>query len=139
MSSPNDAISDVIGMLHSPGSDCDFGVDESHLSAMIDLARGRYPNRAVRAVKSWMWWDFEVSKAELARFVSIDVKPAMIFAHYLIWDSRGQWAEGWNVKSTPLVKFEENCFFITRNSVYILVGKGTRKPVDPNVAASLYF
>lgn len=139
MPPPNDAISNVIGMLHSSGADCDFGVDESHLSAMIDLATGRHPNRAVRAVKNWMWWDFEVSETDLHRFEENGVKPAMLFANYLIWDSRGQWAEGWNVKSTPLVKFEENCFFITRNTVYILVGKGTRKTVDPDIAASLYF
>ena len=139
MTSSNDAIQEVAGMLYSPGIDCDFGVDESLLPVMIEIARGRHPNRAVRAVKNWMWWDFEVSETDLHRFEENGVKPAMLFAHYLIWDSRGHWSEGWNVKSTVLVKFEENCFFITRNTVYILVGKGSRKVVDPDVTASLHF
>ena len=137
MNSENDATPEIFSMLYSPGIDCDFGVDESLLQVMIGIARGRHPNRAVRAVKNWMWWDFEVSEKDLHRFEENGVKPTMLFAHYLIWDSRGHWSEGWNVKSTVLVKFEENCFFITRNTVYILVGKGSRKTVDPDLVVSL--
>jgi len=139
MTAPTDAIQEVANMLYRKGDMCDFGVDESSLPAMIDMASTRYPNKAIRAVKNWMWWDFEVSEETLTRFQESGVQPAIIFAHYLIWDSSRRWQEGWNVKTTALVRFEENCFFITRNTVYILVGKGHRKTVDPQVAASLHF
>lgn len=61
MTVPNDAIQEVAGMLYSAGVVCNFGVDESLLPAMIDMAQTRYPNKVIRAVKNWMWWDFEVS------------------------------------------------------------------------------
>jgi hypothetical protein len=126
-------------MLYETGVICDFGIDESLLPAMIDMAKTCYPNRAIRAVKNWMWWDFEVSEETRKLFQESGIKPAIVFAHYLIWDSSRRFQEGWNVKTTALVRFEENCFFITRNTAYILVGKGHRKTVDPQVAASLHF
>lgn len=55
---------------------------------------------------------------------------AGVFAHYLIWDGAG----GRSVKTTVLVTLEENGFF-TRNIAHILVGKGHRKIVDPQVVA----
>jgi hypothetical protein len=106
---------------------------------MIDMASTCYPNKVIRAVKNWMWSDFEVSEEALGCFQESGIQPAIMFAHYLIWDSSGRWQEGWNVKTTALVSFEENCFFITRNTVYILVGKGHRKNVYPQAAASLHF
>jgi hypothetical protein len=139
MTSPNDAIQIVADMLYSTGVVCDFGVDESLLPAMIDMAQTRYPSKAIRAVKNWMWWDFEVSEEARGRFQESGIQPAIVFAHHLIWDSSKRMSEGWNVKTTALVTFEENCFFITRNTVYILVGKGHRKTVDPQIAESLHF
>jgi len=139
MTVPIDAIQEVADMLYSAGVDCDFGVDESHLLAVIEMARARYANRTIRAVKNWMWWDFEVSEVIRDRFDDSNIKPAIIFAHDVIWDSSKRMSEGWNVKTTALVRFEENCLFITRNTVYILVGKGHRKTVDPQMADSLHF
>jgi hypothetical protein len=139
MTAPIDAIQKVACMLYNTGVVCDFGVDESCLPGMIDMARVRYPSKAIRAVKNWMWWDFEVSEETHSHFQEKRVQPAIIFAHHLIWDSSKRWSEGWNVKTTALVTFEENCFFITRNTVYILVGKVHRKTVDPQAAVSLHF
>lgn len=139
MTTPIDAIQEVVGMLYSTGVICDFGIDESRLPTIIDMAKTRYPNRAIRAVKNWMWWDFEVSEETRKLFQESGIQPAIVFAHYLIWDSSKRFQEGWNVKTTALVSFEENCFFITRNTAYILVGKGHRKTVDPQVAESLHF
>ena len=139
MTIPIDAIQDVADMLYRKGSACDFGIDESQLTPMIELAFARYPSKGVSAVKDWKWWDFEVSLDARDRYEAAGVQPAILFADYLIWDSRGRWSEGWNVRTTALVAFEENCLFITRNTVYILVGSGHRKTVDPGLAASLYF
>lgn len=139
MTTPIDAIQEVAGMLYETGVICDFGIDESLLPAMIDMAKTRYPNRAIRAVKNWMWWDFEVSEETRKLFQESGIQPAIVFAHHLIWDSSRRFQEGWNVKTTALVRFEENCFFITRNTAYILVGKGHRKTVDPQAAESLHF
>lgn len=140
MTLPTEAINEVADLLYRKGTLCDFGVDESVLPDMIELALARYPNkRAVRAIRQWVWWDLDVSEENRCKFVEAGVQPAMIFATYLLWDNSKQFEEGWNVKTTPLVTFEENCFFITRNTVYILVGQEHRKTVKPQTAASVYF
>lgn len=138
MSGLEDAAKEVAGMLYEKGDACDFGVDESLLPDMIELARSRHQKK-IRAVKSWKWWDYDVSEELRAKYAEIGLQPAIVFADYLIWDSSGQWEEGWNAKSSKLVSFEENCLFVTRNTVYILVGPGHRKTVNPNAADSIYF
>lgn len=139
MTELKDAVQKVADILYRNGDICDFGVEESLLPKMVELAQNRYPHKKIRAVKQWMWWDYDIPVETCAKFSAAGVQPAIVFSTYLIWDSSGQWEEGWNVKTTPLVTFEENCFFITRNTVYILVGQGHRKRVDPAAASSIYF
>lgn len=139
MTFPIDAVQEVASVLYGRGDACDFGIDESRLPEMIDMAFARYPTRKVRAVKQWMWWDFDVSEEARLQYAASGVQPAIIFANYLIWDSSNKWKEGWNVKTTALVTFEENCFFITHRTVYILVGQGNRKTVNPDVANKIHF
>lgn len=139
MNSAKDAVQQVADLLYVRGTACDFGVDESFLPVIIETTKKRFPHKGISAVKQWMWWDYDISEDDRNHFVASGVQPAIVFANYLLWDSRDRWPEGWNVKTTPLVSFEENCLFITRNTVYILVGKGQRKTVDPRHAASIYF
>ncbi|HOY22151.1 MAG TPA: hypothetical protein PK002_03305 [Cellvibrio sp.] len=139
MNSPQEAVKQVADLLYCKGDACDFGVDESFLPQMIEQARASHPTKGISAVKQWMWWDYDISDEDKNRFVASGFQPAIIFANYLIWDSRDRWPEGWNVKTSALVTFERNCFFITRSTVYILVGNGHRKTVDPQMAASLHF
>lgn len=139
MNSPQEAVKQVADLLYCKGNVCDFGIDESCLPQMIEQARTCYPNKGISAVKQWMWWDYDISDDDKNRFMESGFKPAIIFANYLIWDSRDRWPEGWNVKTSALVAFETNCFFITRSTVYILVGKGHRKMVDPQLVAGIHF
>jgi len=139
MNTSQDAVQQVADLLYTKGDVCDFGVDELYLPQMIERASERYPTKGISAVKQWMWWDYNISDDDKKRFTDSGVQPAIIFANYLIWDSRGRWPEGWNVKTTLLVSFEDNCFFVTRNTVYILVGKGHRKTVDPQLVHNIHF
>lgn len=139
MTTAQDAVQQVADLLYARGTPCDFGIDELSLPEIIETTRSRFPNKSISAVKNWAWWDYDISESDRKHFVANGVQPAIIFANYLIWDSRGRWPEGSNVKTTPLVNFEENCLFITRNTVYIIVGKGQRKTVNPHHASSLYF
>ena len=139
MNSPQEAVRQVADLLYCKGNICDFGAEELCLPQMIEQARKCYPNKGISAVKQWMWWDYDISDDDKNRFMESGFKPAIIFANYLIWDSRERWPEGWNVKTSALVAFEANCFFITRSTVYILVGKGHRKVVDPQLVAGIHF
>lgn len=139
MNSPQEAVKEVADLLYCKGDICDFGIDESQLPKMIVQASTCYPNKGISVVKQWIWWDYDISDEDKNRCTESGFQPAIIFANYLIWDSRGRWPEGWNVKTSALVAFEANCFFITRSTVYILVGKGHRKMVDPQLVASIHF
>ena len=139
MTSLNDCVQELADLLYDNGIFCDFGVDESELSRMIEVGRERYPDKAISAVKNWIWWDLDVSEEARLYLEANKILPAMIFANFLIWDSRGRWSEGTSVLTTPLVSFEENCLFVTRNTVYVLIGKGSRKTVDPIIASKVYF
>lgn len=138
MTSPNECVQELADLLYDKGIFCDFGIDESSVPRQIEMVQERYPNKAISAVKNWIWWDLDVSEEARLYLEANKILPAMIFANFLIWDSRGRWSEGTSVLTTPLVSFEENCLSITRNTVYILVGKGSRKTVDPEVAGKFY-
>lgn len=129
----------MVDLLYSKGAACDFGIDEAMLAPMIEIVSTRYLGKGICAVKNWMWWDYEISDEVRQHFIDAGVHPAIVFANYVMWDSRDRWPEGSNVKTTPLVAFEENCLFITRNTVYILIGEGHRKTVDPYVADKVRF
>ena len=139
MTVPIEMLKDMVDILYRKGAICDFGINESLLQVTVELACTRYPGKAVRAIKQWVWWDLDVSAKARRQYEASGIQPAIMFSTYLVWDSGDRWSEGWNVKTTALVSFEENCFFITRNTVYILVGNGYRKTVDPQLAASVYF
>lgn len=139
MPSLDEIVRDLTGMLYDEGDACDFGVDESNLAGMIELAGVRHPDKPIRAVKDWVWWDLDITDEQKDQFTAQNLIPSIIFATHLISDSSGCFSIGWNVKTTELVVFEENCLFVTRRTVYILVGKGSRKLVELSMARSIFF
>ena len=53
-------------------------------------------------------------------------------------DEAGRFLPGEWVRTSPLVSFTENCIFETKNTVYLLVGKGSRKTIPLDTAMSFY-
>ncbi len=119
------------------GDYCDFGCDEVNLANVIDSASLKYPNTPLCAVKNWSWWDYQITDDLRDNFDDAGVQPAIIYAEFLLFDERNRWPSGSIVKSTPLKVFEDGYYFVTRNTVYILVGQGTRKLVDPRLVANI--
>ncbi len=134
-----DILHRIDNLLNAKGEECNFGCDESKLHESIQLAQLRYPDKGVCAVKAWSWWDFEVDEETRVMFLKQGTLASVIYSSYVIWDERERWLIGDSVKTSVLVNFEDNCYFITRSSVYILVGRGTRKLVDPFVVNQVHF
>ncbi len=139
MNNNEDNIHQISSLLNEDGCQCDYGGNESQLEYLIDTAQSEYPDKGVCAVKNWMWWDFDVDKKGQQYFASRCVHPSIVYAKYVIWDKSNRWPQGSHVKTTLLREFDAEYFFITKNTVYILVGPGTRKTVDPSVAARIQF
>jgi hypothetical protein len=66
------------------------------------------------------------------------VQPILLYAHTVVTDSARRFSPGDWVRSTLLVDRKSNCLFETQNSVYILLGTGSRKTAEPAVVASIF-
>ncbi len=139
MNNNEDNIQKITSLLNEPGHQCGYGGKESELDYLIDTAQSKYPHKGVCAVKNWKWWNFDMDKNGQKYFASRCVHPSIVYAKYVIWDKSNRWPQGSHVKTTLLCEFDAEYFFITKNTVYILVGPGTRKTVDPDLVASIQF
>ncbi len=79
------------------------------------------------AVRKWIWIDLEMPDAVRTKIISDGLQPVMIYAHSVVFDSAMRFNPGDWVRSTPLVKFSDGYLFETQNTIYILIGQGTRK------------
>jgi hypothetical protein len=139
MKAEEDFVRQMFALLYQRGAPTDIGCDESLKDKMIALAETRHPNKNICVVKDWKWWDYDVNEDEYKSYRDAGFFPSLIFANYMVWDKCKRWPEGYNVKTSMLVTFEENCFFITRSTVYILLGPGQRKAVNPDAANAIGF
>lgn len=134
-----DVLEDISSLLSAGGDPCGFGCNEEALERIKLTLQTENPTKAMRAVKSWSLWDIEVNDAEVAELHSIGLHPIAIYASNVIWDRHGALDIGSCVRSTLLVNRPENYLCETRNTIYILVGAGTRKTVAPSLALSVFF
>ena len=96
------------------------------------------PYKPVCVVKNWMWWDLEVTEQQKQLLKENDQHAGLIKADTVIEDEAGRFRPGDWVRSSPLVNFTENCIFETKNTVYLLVGKGSRKTISLYTAISFF-
>lgn len=101
-------------------------------------ARGRASWMDFCVVENWNWIDLTLSAEAQEKFRSAGLQPVVLYAHNVLFDSRRRFDVGDWVRSTPLVSFSEDCFFQTRNTLYVLVGNGQRKQAEFNTVMSLF-
>lgn len=78
-------------------------------------------------VRDWVWIDLDVTPLQLAELEKTRRKPALIFAHSVIYDSARRWDVGDLVRTSPLYQFRDGFLFQTLNTDYVLLGQGMRK------------
>ncbi|WP_417539904.1 DUF6957 family protein, partial [Marinobacter sp.] len=66
-----------------------------------------------------------------------ELKPVIVYAHEIMFDSTQRFAPGNWVRTTPLLNFTPPCIFETTNTVYILVGEGRRKTASLQAVMSI--
>lgn len=101
-------------------------------------ARGRASWMPFRAVSEWTWIDLILSAEAQEKFRCAGLQPVMLYSHHVLFDSERRFDVGDWVRSTPLVSFSEDCFFQTRNTLYVMVGDGQRKQAEFNTVMSLF-
>lgn len=109
---------------------CDFGRSEHEIYELLPALRESGENKPACLLESWLWLDFDIDKASRELHRQKNILPSLALGEVLFDESN----RGWEVVQTSsLVRFEHNCFFITRNTVYCLVGRGNRATVDLNM------
>jgi hypothetical protein len=102
----------------------------------IALAQSLAPGKPYCTVKDWIIADLDL--ADYPEFHDEQNRdPAIMYSHYVLTDEAGRFRRGDWVRSTLLVSFSHGCIFESRNTVYVLIGPGFRKKVDPKLVMSV--
>ena len=109
--------------------------DDQALSFMRDLRL----NTEYCLVRDWVWIDLDVTPLQLAELEKTRRKPALIFAHSVIYDSARRWDVGDLVRTSPLYQFRDDFLFQTLNSVYVLLGEGVRRRATVETVGRIFF
>lgn len=117
--------------INGEGEPCEYGCVQEDVSRMIALGKEMYPDKPYRVVSGWSWGDFDVTESQRDIFRQQGVEPAFLFANQVVIDETGRFHEA--VKTTFLLAFHAPCLFVTKNTVYILLGPGSRTTVDLDV------
>lgn len=133
----NNLIIDYASMLNKDGKHCDFGWHQEINQSLYTKIKKF--NKPYCLISRWCWWDLEVTEEEKSNLAAQSLYPAIIFSNHVVEDELGRYMPGHQCKTSLLEKFEERAFFETRNSLYVLIGDGTRKTVSPELAASLFW
>jgi proteasome assembly chaperone (PAC2) family protein len=139
MSTIDQSVRDVASLLNDPGSFYEFGCHERDFEKFIQLSTEKYPGKPYCLVRDWVLWDVKTNDAEMKMFEENSIKPVIVHARCVIEDQTGRTSYGHYRISTPLVEMIEPCFFVTRNTVYLLAGSGTRKTVNARDVTAVFY
>jgi hypothetical protein len=84
----------------------------------------RFHGKAYCLVEDWLIFHVDEPPASLAKVRASGLEPMFMYAHCVIFDERGRFPPGGWVRSTLCKSFDRVCLFETRNTVYVLMGKG---------------
>ncbi|WP_339496119.1 DUF6957 family protein [Pseudomonas sp. RA_105y_Pfl2_P56] len=115
-----------------PVNGCDLPPDDAQA-----LAHTRFPNLSTCLVRDWTILDLETTSDEMEALRDRGLEPVMVYALNVVFDSRGRFNAGDWVRSSFQLSFEDNGFFLTKNTLYVLLGKGARQRITVSDLTSL--
>ncbi len=131
-------IAQIEKMYCGDDSYCDYGCIENNIQVMIERAKTIAPDMYYCTIANWVWVDVNYSVTDyLKRYHQQGIEPCFVRSDQIIFDEAQRPYIRNSVRSTALVEFYDNCIFRTRNTMYILVGKGSRVSIDAEFLGSL--
>ncbi|MBI6751785.1 MULTISPECIES: DUF6957 family protein [Pseudomonas] len=88
------------------------------------LVSDRFGRKPYCLVEDWLIFHVDEPPESLARVRAIGLQTMFLYSHCVTYDSQGRFPPGGWVRSTLCKSFDGVCLFETRNTVYVLVGKG---------------
>ena len=104
----------------------------------VAVAQELCPGKQYCSVRQWIIVDLDISDTKRALVIEQGFQPILLYAHSVVTDSARRFSTGDWVRSTLLVALKNSYLFETKNSVYILLGTGSRKTVAPEVVTSIF-
>lgn len=104
---------------------CDLSAQEAALTA-----QEKFKLQPFCLVSEWTILDLEVDEDELNALRLRGLEPVIVYALHVVFDSRGRYLPGDWVRTSFQVSHEESGFFLTRNTVYVLLSKGHRQRIS---------
>ncbi|GFM86339.1 hypothetical protein PSCICO_17380 [Pseudomonas cichorii] len=108
------------------------------LDEAIDRVQARYLNRSFCVVRDWVWIEFAAQLTVAGGLASQGLSPHVVVAITILHDSQDRFRLGRGVRTSFLVDYEAPGYFITQNTVYVLMGAGRRIQV-PFMSEYLFF
>lgn len=125
-------LAQLVGGHGEPVTGCDLSAEEA-----ITLAQGRFAQHSFCLVQDWTILDLKTTGEELEALHSRGLEPVVVYALRVVSDSRGRFNPGDWVRSSFQLSYEEAGFFLTKNTVYVLLGKGSRQTITAEDLISL--
>ena len=120
-----------------PGIIFDAGFIDTPRDELLEIAHRINPHKPVRIIDQWTWLDVSVSPEKWVFFEAQGLKPAMLMALSIVYDSTQPDSIGNWVRTSPLAVFHEPGVFETRNRIYMMLNKGRRKSVTSDYIDSI--
>ena len=130
-----DLIRKIEALLHGPGEPMSGSAmtnDEA-----LEYGRATFNGTPFCLVRNWIWVDLDGPEEQRDYLATMQLQPAILFAHTVVYDSLRRWDVGDFVRPTALHAFTDEFVFRTLNTNYVLLGDGLRKLAHPQTVAMI--
>lgn len=130
-----EVIRGMTDLLYGGGVEFDAGCSLEKMENYWNHAKSICDGKPVRVIRSWQWWDFQ--KEALLDRGDDHVLPSLLVGH-VVRDTSYRFGDDDWLRTTPILAVHDNVIVETKNTFYVLLGKGIRKTVDINLVALLH-
>ncbi|QHC98428.1 hypothetical protein PspR84_28560 [Pseudomonas sp. R84] len=107
---------------HTPQGGCHLSAHEAAITA-----QEKFSSQPFCLVSQWTILDLEVDIEQLNALHLRGLEPVVVYALCVVLDSRGRYQRGDWVRTSFQTRYEAPGFFLTKNTVYVLLGDGKRQ------------
>ncbi|WP_025130871.1 hypothetical protein [Pseudomonas sp. PH1b] len=111
---------------------CDLSAEDA-----ASFVQTNFGQQSFCLVRDWVLLELEPCGEGYDALHSRGLEPALVYAHNVVFDSRGRFNSGDWVRSTFQLKYEGEGLFFTKNTLYVLLGMGTRQSITLSDLLSL--
>lgn len=114
----------IVDVLYGPART--LGGSRLNDDELIRLASDEFEGRSFCVVREWMIIDVMLPEPHEQSIKNQGLQPAILYAHRAVFDSEARFSAGESVITSYQQSFEY-CFFESKDTLYILAGRGSRK------------